>query len=216
MMRHSRQHRARWSRCLWPAAVLPRVVMLCCALGTAGVVDDLLPCNVHAAVATVTAGGLGVIPPMEGRTLAGDAVRLPVDLAPTGVPDTGRAAVLIVGFGREASSAARDWGIRLAADTANSPKTVYFEMPVLAGVPRMFRGSILRLMAGSVPERGKHHFLPITEQEAAWRTVVDFHDAAVPYILVVDEHGVVRWRTSGVISAPVYAELRAQLSAATP
>lgn len=163
-------------------------------------------------VAAAPAESLGVMPSVEGETLAGERVRLPQDLAPqAGGAGVGRTAVLIVGFGREASGAARDWGQRLAADAASLPDTTYFEMPVVAGVPRLLRGSVLRLMSGSVSERGRHHFLPITEQEAAWRALVGFQDAAVPYILVVDDRGAVRWRASGAFSAPLYAELRKHL-----
>lgn len=195
--------------------MLPWVAIVCCALVLdASVLDQLSDHEVHAAaaLATTAGGGLGVIPAMEGRTLAGERVRLPVDLAsPTGGSGTGCTAILIVGFGREASNAARDWGQRLAADAANSPGTVYFEMPVLASVPRVLRGAVVRLIESSLSERARHHFLPITEEEAAWRKAVDFHDAAVPYILVVDDHGAVRWRTSGPLSAPLYAELREHL-----
>ncbi len=75
------------------------------------------------------------IPTVAGSTLSGDKVELPRDLG-----GSGHSAVLVVGFGRAASGATRDWGKHLAETSAENPSTTYYVLPVVSGVPSFFSG----------------------------------------------------------------------------
>lgn len=154
------------------------------------------------------------IPVLASTTLSGEKVQLPRDLA-TG----GRSAVLVIGFGRGASEAAREWGGHLAQATAHTPQTTYYVVPVVSGVPSLLRGSVLRAIGHSVSANGKRHFLPIVSDEPAWRRVTGVQDESVPYLLLVNSAGEVRWRGAGAFSDATYKALQQQIAAlqtATP
>ncbi len=202
------------ARCLRVGVLLAISVPATAPMAHGGTAADADRVGARGQAQGAASPGLGSMPAVSGETLAGGRVQLPRDLSPLpGRPGGGRMAVLVVGFSRAASGPARAWGERLAADTERSEAVTYFELPVLAGVPRLLRSGVLRLMEGSVKGTGREHFLPITENEAAWRRVVEFRDPDVPYLLVVDDGGEVRWRSSGAFSEPAYAALCAQVRA---
>ena len=180
--------------------------------GRLGVLAALLTMHVCIAPDPATAAVLqaetpsfGTIPAIDGNTLAGEHVRLPADLA------GGRSCILVVGFSKQARDAAKDWGKRLAVDFFDSRQVAYYEAPVLAGVPRLMRGMVLHSIASEVSDRGKHHFLPITGDEAGWRKLAGVTDPDAIYLLVIDSTGEVRWRTSGPLTEAAYAALRQHL-----
>ena len=155
--------------------------------------------------ALMSTASLGeTIPPLHCESLAGSRVDLPADLH-------GRSAVLVIGFSRDAQDAVRDWGRRLGAEYGASPSVSYYELAMLAGAPRVMRGFILRAMKKDVSERGKAHFLVVTEDEAEWRRVAHYDRADMAYVMVVDGAGAVRWTTSGPLTEGAYAEMKKRL-----
>jgi hypothetical protein len=151
--------------------------------------------------------GSGRIPVVHGTVLSGDAVDLPDALK-------GKVGVLVVGFSQASRGQVTDWGKRLAADYHGSQSVVYYEMPVLAGVPRLLRGYVLKKMSEDVPDRAKARFLPVYGQEAEWKAAAEFGKADVAYVLVVDETGAVRWHGSGGAEEALYAEVKRQVEQA--
>jgi hypothetical protein len=151
------------------------------------------------------------IPEVHASSFSNEAVNLPEGLK-------GKVGVLVLGFSRDSREADSAWGKRLAADYRESPTVVYYEMPVLAAVPRMIRGVIVKSMKSSVPASEQARFVVILENEAAWKTVTRFERSDDAYVLVVDSQGSVVWQTQGAPTDAAYAalkqhveELRAQL-----
>ena len=161
----------------------------------------LLMVSMMAASATAAAAR---IPEVHGRSLTNEAVSLPEILH-------GRPGVLILGFSRGSRDAVAGWGRKLAADYRNSSAVMYYEMPVLASVPGIMRGFVIRSMRSSVPPRAQARFVPITEDEATWRTLVHYGVADDPYLLVVDGQGNVAWQTQGQPTEAAYAALKRQV-----
>jgi hypothetical protein len=89
----------------------------------------------------------------------------------------------------------------------------YYEMPVLASVPKLLRGFVEGRIKASVSDRGRVHFLPVMEDEPAWRTIAHYSKADDPYVLVVDEYGAVRWQTQGGPTDASYTALKEQVEA---
>ena len=150
------------------------------------------------------------IPNVRANNLAGQQIDLPAQLQ-------GRIGILVLGFSKDARIPVRDWGRRLAADYFTSAIVSYFEMPVLASVPRLLRGVVLRQIAADVSDRGKPHFVPITADEPRWRDLAHYSDPDTAYLLVVDSSGIVRATLSGPLTDAAYAKLQhdiASLSAA--
>jgi predicted transcriptional regulator len=125
----------------------------------------------------------------------------------------GKVGVLVVGFSKNSREADAAWGKRLAADYGQSPTVVYYDMPVLAGAPRMLRGMIVKSMKSSVPASEQTHFVVILENEAAWKTVTHYGQPDDPYVLVVDSQGSVVWRTQGAVTDAAYAALKEHVEA---
>jgi hypothetical protein len=141
------------------------------------------------------------IPEVHSTSLMNEAVNLPAALQ-------GKVGVLVIGFSRGSRDAVTVWGRRLAADYRDSPAVMYYEMPVLASVPGMLRGMVVRSMRSSVPERAQARFVPITDQEKAWRQVTHYGNPDDPYVLVVNSQGDVEWQTQGPATDATYAALK--------
>jgi hypothetical protein len=151
--------------------------------------------------------GAGRIPAVHGTVLSGEQVDLPDALK-------GKVGVLVVGFSQASRGQVTDWGKRLATDYRGSESVVYYEMPVLAGVPRLLRGYVLKKISEDVPDRAKARFLPVYGQEAEWKAAAEFGKADVAYVLVVDGAGAVRWHGSGGADDALYAEVKRQVERA--
>lgn len=145
------------------------------------------------------------IPKAQGTTLAGTAVELPEAL-------NGRIGVLVVGFSHASQGQVAAWGKRLTADYGQSAGVAFYEIPMLAGAPKILRGMIVKSMGKAVPEKEQPHFLPLTENEAAWRTVAHYAKPDDAYVLLIDGTGTVRWQTEGDATDPAYAALRQQVA----
>jgi ATP10 protein len=146
------------------------------------------------------------IPDVYGASLSNEAVNLPEALK-------GKVGVLVLGFSRSSGDANTRWGKRLAADYRESPTVVYYEMPVLEAVPRMVRGMVVRSIKSSVPVSEQARFVPILENEAAWKTVCHYGRPDDSYVLVVDGQGNVVWQTQGESTDTAYAALKEHVEA---
>ncbi len=144
------------------------------------------------------------IPAVHGTSFTGVPVNLPQGLA-------GKVGVLVIGFSQGSRDAVTVWGKRLASDFYDSPTVAYYEMPVLASVPRFMRGFVAGKIKASVSERGKPHFVPLNDHEPEWRSLVHFQAPDDAYLLLVDDHGEVRWRTQGPFTEAGYSALKLQM-----
>lgn len=144
------------------------------------------------------------IPEAHGTTLAGNSV---------GLPDAvhGKVGVLVVGFSKSSQGQVAAWGRRLSADFNQSSSVVYFEVPILAGAPRILRGMIVRQMGSTVPDAQRPHFLPLMENEAGWRAVTHYDQSDDAYVLLLDGTGTIYWQTHGNATDAEYNMLRKQL-----
>jgi hypothetical protein len=146
------------------------------------------------------------IPEVHATSFSNEAVNLPEGLR-------GKVGVLVLGFSRDSREADAAWGKRLAVDYGESPTLVYYEMPVLAAVPRMVRGLIVKSIKSSVPAKEQARFVVILENEAAWKTVTHYERPDDPYVLVVDSQGSVVWQTQGAATDAAYADLKQHVEA---
>ena len=144
------------------------------------------------------------IPELHGSVLTGSAVDLPQNLE-------GKSGVLIVGFSQSSRAEVTEWGRRLAGEYRDSPTIVYYEMPVIAAVPRLLRGWVLKKLNEGVPDRAKSHCLPVLDHEAEWKHVAGFAHDEDAYVLVVDEAGTVLWKTEGSLTDSRLAEVKQHL-----
>lgn len=145
------------------------------------------------------------IPAVRGNSLAGTEVVLPDALR-------GKVGVLVLGFSRGSQGQVTTWGRRLAAEWKDSASVVYYEMPMLAGVPRLLRGVVTRSMKSSIPERAQSRFVPITSDEDAWRALAHYSKGDDAYVLVVDGDGRVIWQTEGEATDAAFGEVKERVA----
>ena len=145
------------------------------------------------------------IPKSQGTTLTGTTVSFPDALK-------GKFGVLVVGFSHASQGQVASWGRLLEADYGQTPNVTYFEIPMLAGAPKMLRGMIVKTMTKSVPAAEKPHFLPMTVGEPAWRAVAHYNKPDDAYVLIVDETGTVRWQIEGEATDAAYADFKKNLA----
>ena len=149
------------------------------------------------------------IPSVHGTTFADKKVDLPDALQ-------GKVGILVVGFSQGSREAVTTWGKKLAADYYDSRNVAYYEMPVLAAVPKIMRGFVAGRIKASVSDRSKPHFLPLTDNETQWRELTHYSAPDDPYILLVDGQGTVRWQTQGQPTDSIYTVLKATVEALRP
>ena len=88
---------------------------------------------------------------------------------------------------------------------------LYYEVAELESVPRLLRSWVFKKIKESVPERAYDHFLTLADHEAEWKAATGYAQADDAYVLLVDGHGAVRWKTHGAVSDARYAELKGRL-----
>ncbi len=145
------------------------------------------------------------IPVIRGETFAGETISLPEALH-------GKPGILVIGFTQASRNAVTQWGTWLA-NGSDAPKIAYFEMPVLASVPKMLRGLVAGRIKAAVADPAKPHFLPILDHEGEWRAVAQYSIEDDAYVLLVDGDGYVRWQTHGPPTRGTLAALSAGLVA---
>ena len=148
------------------------------------------------------------IPVAHGKALSGTEVTFPDALK-------GKVGVVVVGFSHASQAQVSGWGKRLAAEYAQSANLAYYELPMLAGAPGMIRGMIVKSMQSHVPEAEKPHFVPLMQDEDAWRKAAHFSRDDDAYVLVTNGDGAVRWQTEGEATDAAWGELKKQVEDAT-
>lgn len=141
------------------------------------------------------------IPRTGGTLLSGQPFVLPNDL-------TTSKTILIVGFSEKSAASSTEWGKQTRNMLAAVPSLASYQLPVLASVPRFIRSIVVGSMKKDVPPDLRGTFLPIFENESKWKQVVEFSAPDDAYVLLVDAHGSVLWRTHGAPTGERLKQLR--------
>ena len=145
------------------------------------------------------------VPATHGTTLAGTAVTLPDALK-------GNVNILVLGFSHASQEQVANWGRLIAADYGKSTEIRYFELPILASVPRMVRSLVVKRMGSSVPFEERDHFMPVIEGEPAWRAVAHYDKPDDAYVLLVDSKGLVLWQMEGEATNAAYSNFKQEVA----
>lgn len=143
------------------------------------------------------------IPPTRATALDGHSVGLPQDLhAP--------ATVLILGFGRHSQDATTAWEKPVRTQLFKSGSLDFYDMAMISEVPGFVRPMVMRAIKGKVPDVLKPHFLPLIDNEDAWKRVAGYADDQpdAAYVMLVDASGHVRWESHAAFSPAGLTTLR--------
>jgi hypothetical protein len=149
------------------------------------------------------------LPPLEVKALSGDLAALPRDVR-------GHAAVLIIGFSKAAARISQAWlescRSAAAARPAGSGVNCY-DVRMLEGVPRLFRGMVERGMRSDFPVNLQRQTLLVYRENEEWRERVGAADEKTAYVIGCDREGRVRGTAAGEF---VEMELKRILEAIDP
>ena len=141
------------------------------------------------------------IPTTHATSLADTHVNLPGDLK-------GRLAILVIGFSKSSSRQTKTWSDRIERDFKSNTRIVSYQLPMLQQVPRLFRGIVLEGMRKPLSTAQRTRFLPIFDNEEAWKAVTHFAGANDAYVLLIDGLGRVQWQSSEAFQEEQYDGLR--------
>jgi hypothetical protein len=145
------------------------------------------------------------VPAAHGTTLTGTMVALPEALK-------GKVGVLVVGFSHSSQEEISSWGRLLEANYGTSNDVVYFELPMIGGMPKMLRGMIVKKMGSSVPGTEKQHYIPLVEGEPAWRAAAHYGKPDDAYVMLVDDEGLILWQTEGEATDVAWGKFKRRLA----
>ena len=116
--------------------------------------------------------------------------------------------VLVLGFSHKSGDNCAPWGKRLSAEFHSDARVEYYQIPVLAGAPSFVRPMILKGIRKGVPTSEQGRFVPVYDHEAEWKKLVNFSEPDDPYIVLTRPDGNVLWQVHGVLTDPLYGELK--------
>lgn len=138
------------------------------------------------------------LPVVAGKTLDDVDRELPAAFA-------GRRAAIAFGFSEEAGKVVRAWADELGDEV------LLYQVPVLEGVPWLFRGLTERSIRNDTPPSRHARLLLLYREEAEWRSRLEVKDEDTAYLVVVDAAGKVVQRHVGRPEPAVLAKVRAAL-----
>ncbi len=129
------------------------------------------------------------LPVTHGKALSGRAVTLPV-------PDRPQTLV-IAGFSKGSSAAVKAWSIQARESCKAHPAVACIDSAVIEDAPSFIRGMIISGMKQGMTAELQDRFVPIVENEAAWKQAFGFSAPDDAYLAIFDKTGKLLWRTSG-------------------
>jgi hypothetical protein len=146
------------------------------------------------------------MPNLKGEFLTGRSAFLP-DAA------SGHVALLALGFTYQSRFAVEAWVGRFRKDFGDKQRVTFFEVPMIGGMARLGKWFIDSGMRKGTPRTDYEHVITVYGGTDSWkqRLVVQSPDAA--YLILLDQHGVVRWLHAGQFDEEAYRTLSRQVAA---
>jgi len=134
-------------------------------------------------------GSPQVVPATPGETINGKPVVLAQALA-------GHPAILIMGFTKEAGNLCTYWARNLHSDPVLTGIPIY-EAAMLAAAPGFVRGMIKSSIRKGLSPSEQESFVVLSKDEQAWKSYFGVTDDKVPYVVLLDAQGKIRWQGHG-------------------
>lgn len=141
------------------------------------------------------------LPPLRGEFLTGRAAELPGAAA-------GQVALAALGFTYGSRVAVEAWSTRFKREFDGQAGVTFFEVPMIGGMGRLARVFIDGGMRRGTPKALHEHVITVYGGTGDWKKRLGFRDPESAYLLLIDQHGVVRWTHAGRFDEGTFAELR--------
>lgn len=146
------------------------------------------------------------LPPLQGEFLTGRQAQLP-DAA------SGRVALLALGFTYNSRFPVEAWIGRFRKDFGSNPQVTFYEIPMIGGMARLGKWFIDSGMRKGTPVSDQENVITVYGGTDAWKQRMGYESADAAYLVLLDRHGVVRWRHSGAFDEAAYKDLSTHLAA---
>jgi hypothetical protein len=146
------------------------------------------------------------LPPLKGEFLTSRAAQLP-DAA------SGRVALLALGFTYDSRFPVEAWIGRFRRDFGGNPQVTFYEIPIIGGMARLGKWFIDSGMRRGTPRSDRENVITVYGGADSWKQRVGFQSPDAAYLVLLDKHGIVRWRHAGRFDNDAYEDLSAHVSA---
>ena len=145
------------------------------------------------------------LPPLKGEFLSCRTAVLPHVVS-------SRVALLMLGFTYDSRFQVEAWAKRFRQDFGTKPGVTFFEIPMIGGMARMAKWFIDSGMRRGTPEADHENVITVYGGTDAWKQRVGLNDPKAAYLILIDQHGRVAWRTEGSLDEQRYKELSSEVS----
>lgn len=146
------------------------------------------------------------LPPLQSEFLTGRQAQLP-DAA------SGRVALLALGFTYNSRFPVEAWIGRFRKDFGSNPQVTFYEIPMIGGMARLGKWFIDSGMRKGTPVSDQENVITVYGGTDAWKQRMGYESADAAYLVLLDRHGMVRWRHSGAFDEAAYKDLSTHLAA---
>jgi hypothetical protein len=155
-------------------------------------------------ISTLTAGE--TLPPLKGEFLTGRAAQLPNAAS-------GRVALLALGFTYDSRFPVEAWVGRFRKEFGANPQVTFYEIPMIGGMARLGKWFIDSGMRKGTPRSDQENVITVYGGVEPWKQRMNFQSPDAAYLVLLDKHGVVRWRHDGLFDEDAYKDLSVHVSA---
>jgi hypothetical protein len=148
-----------------------------------------------------------ILPPLQGEFPTGCRAQLPD-------ATSGRVSLLALGFTYNSRFQVESWVGRFRKDFGGDPRATFYEIPMIGGVARLGKWFIDGGMRKGTPTSDQENVMTVYGGTDSWKQRVGFTSPHAAYLILLDKHGVVRWRHNGAFNEKVYGNLQEQVTAA--
>jgi len=98
-------------------------------------------------------------------------------------------------------------------DFDSNSQVTFYEIPMIGGMARLGKLFIDSGMRKGTPRSDQENVITVYGSTDTWKQRIGFQAPDAAYLVLLDKHGVVRWRHSGAFDEEAYRDLHAQISA---
>lgn len=145
------------------------------------------------------------LPSLRGEFLSGRTAVLPQAAS-------GRVALLMLGFTYDSRFQVEAWAKRFRQDFGAEPRVTFFEIPMIGGLARMGKWFIDGGMRRGTPKADYENVITVYGGTDAWKQQGGLNDPKAAYLILIDQHGRVAWRSAGSLDEQRYSTLSSEVS----
>jgi len=120
--------------------------------------------------------------------------------------------LLALGFTYNSRFPVEAWIGRFRKDFGSNPQVTFYEIPMIGGKARLGKWFIDSGMRKGTPRSDQENVITVYSDTDSWKQRVGYASPDAAYLVLLDKHGTIRWRSSGVFDEVAYRNLHEKVS----